>query len=76
MTSSILNIFLALLGGSLSHFPVQGPRFAPEGVMQLEKLIVENHSLYFSNLRSQQAICNLVSNATSKCFSIIQARFI
>lgn len=61
--------FSALLGGSLPHFRVQGPHFAPEGVVQLEKLIAGKCSLYFTNLRSQQAMCNLVSNASSKCFN-------
>lgn len=73
--SYISNIFSALLGGSVPHFQVQGPHFAPEGVLQLEKLIVGKQSLDFTKLRPQQAICNLVSNATSKCFSMIQARF-
>lgn len=76
VTSYISNIFSALLGGSLPHFQVQGPCFAPEGVVQLEKLIVGKHSLDFTKLRPQQAICNLVSNAAIKCFSMIQARFI
>lgn len=76
VTSYISNIFSALLGGSLPHFQVQGPCFPPEGVVQLEKLVVGKHSMDFTNLWSQQAICNLVSNATSKCFNLIQARFI
>lgn len=36
--------------------------------MQLEKLIIEKYSLDLTILWSQQAICNLVSNATSNVF--------